>query len=192
MQLLELLRQPLPWYVGGPLIGLTVPLLLLLGNKSFGVSANLQHLCAMIPSRIPYFNYDWRKTGGWSLLFALGIVLGGLVAGVLLDNPEPIRLSERTVADLAALGVGAQGEYVPQEIFSWQGLFTLPGFLLMVVGGFLVGFGARYAGGCTSGHAITGLANLQLPSLVAVIGFFIGGLLSAHLLLPLILGGGNG
>lgn len=192
MDLLELLRQPLPWYIGGPLIGLMVPLLLLLGNKQFGVSSNLQHLCAIIPTRNPYFAYDWRKVGGWSLIFALGIVVGGLIAGVLFDNPEPVRIAESTVSDLAALGVGAQGEYVPQEIFSWQSLFTFPGLVLMVVGGFLVGFGARYAGGCTSGHAITGLANLQLPSLVAVVGFFVGGLISAHLLLPLILGGANG
>ena len=56
--------------------------------------------------------------------------------------------------------------------------------MVLAVGGFLVGFGTRYAGGCTSGHAISGLSNLQLPSLVAVIGFFIGGLVMTHLIFP--------
>jgi uncharacterized membrane protein YedE/YeeE len=56
----------------------------------------------------------------------------------------------------------------------------------MVIGGFLVGFGTRYAGGCTSGHAISGLSNLQFASLIATIGFFAGGLIATHLLYPLL------
>ena len=187
MGILELLRQPLPWYVAGPLIGFLVPVLLLLGNKQFGFSANLRHACAMLPTRVDFFRYDWRAVGGWNLIFALGTLLGGLVAGMLLYNPEPLALSAQTAAELEALGVPVDGELVPPTLFSWTSLFTLPGFILMVLGGFLVGFGARYAGGCTSGHAISGLANLQLPSLVAVVGFFIGGLLTTFVLLPLIL-----
>jgi uncharacterized protein len=187
MAILEALRQPWPWYVTGPLIGLLVPALLLLGNKHFGFSSNLRHACAMMPSRIDFFNYDWRHVGGWNLIFALGTVLGGLTAGVLLSNPEPLRVSSQTAADLTALGVSVDGQLVPGELFSWSSLTTLPGFILMVLGGFLIGFGARYAGGCTSGHAISGLANLQLPSLVAVAGFFIGGLLTTFVLLPVIL-----
>lgn len=189
MGILESLQHPWPWYVAGPLIGLTVPLLLLLGNKVFGISSNLRHACAMLPgsSRIGFFNYNWRKEA-WSLVFVFGVLVGGFVGGVLLADPEPLQVAAGTQRDLAALGVEVDGTLVPQRLFSWSGLLTLPGFLLMVGGGFLVGFGARYAGGCTSGHAISGLSNLQLPSLVAVIGFFIGGLISTHLLLPLILG----
>jgi uncharacterized protein len=189
MGILEWLRHPWPWYVAGPLIGLTVPLLLLLGNKAFGISSNLRHVCAMLPGsrRVDLFNYDWRKEA-WNLVFVLGVLVGGFVGGVLLASPEPLEVAASTQRDLAALGVAVDGTLVPQGLFSWSGLLTLPGFLLLVGGGFLVGFGARYAGGCTSGHAISGLSNLQLPSLVAVIGFFIGGLISTYLLLPLILG----
>jgi uncharacterized membrane protein YedE/YeeE len=187
MGILDFLRQPWPWYVAGPLIGLTVPLLLLLGNKQFGISSNLRHLCAAIPNKNPFFNYSWRKEGGWNLLFALGIVLGGFIAAVLLTSPEPLQVAPDTAAALEALGVNVDGNYVPTDLFDPRQLFTLPGFLLMVGGGFLIGFGARYAGGCTSGHAIAGLANLQLPSLIAVIGFFTGGLISTFLLLPLVL-----
>lgn len=186
MSLIEVLRHPWPWYVSGPLIGLTVPLLLLLGNRAFGVSANLRHLCAMVPSRSDFFRYDWRRIGGWNLMFALGIVLGGLLAATLLADPEPLRVAASTRADLEGLGIGVSGTMVPAGLFSLAGLFTVKGFVLMVGGGFLIGFGTRWAGGCTSGHAITGLANLQLPSLIAVIGFFAGGLLMTHLLLPLI------
>jgi uncharacterized membrane protein YedE/YeeE len=187
MGIYSLLTEPWAWYVAGPLIGLTVPLLLLLGNKSFGISSSLQHICAMTGYKKPYFNYDWRKVGGWNLIFVLGIVLGGLFAGVLFANPEPLQVAASTQKELAAIGVEVDGKLVPTSLFTFANLFTLKGFLLMVCGGFFIGFGTRYADGCTSGHAITGLASLQLPSLIAVIGFFVGGLISTHFLLPLIL-----
>lgn len=187
--MIDFLAQPWPWYVAGPLIGLIVPLLLLLGGKSFGISANLRHLCAAtVPGRVAFFRYDWKGSGLWNLVFALGIVIGGFTAATLLSSPDPVvGISEATRADLRALGIDDLTGLVPHQLISWRGLATLPGFLLIVGGGFLVGFGARYAGGCTSGHAISGLADLQLPSLVAVIGFFIGGLFATHVLLPLIL-----
>ncbi len=188
--MIETLSQPWPWYVAGPLIGVTVTLLLLLGNKTFGVSSSLQHVCAAtVPGQNPYLCYDWRQSGLWNLVFVLGIVLGGVVTGLWLSSPEPVAIAETTVADLAALGIANDGGLMPEEIYSLQALTSPAGFLVVVLGGFLVGFGARWAGGCTSGHGIMGLANLQLPSLVAIVGFFIGGLVSTHLLLPLILGG---
>ena len=188
---MEFLSQPWPWYIGGPLIGLTVPLLLFLGGKQFGISSVFRDMCAAtLPDEIaPEFcRFDWKQDL-WNILFVLGILIGGFLAGVVFKNPEPIKLSEQTVQDLIALGISPEDfkEFIPVSIFSWSGLFTLPGFVLMVVGGFLVGFGARYAGGCTSGHAIMGLSALEPASLVAVIGFFIGGLITTHLLLPLIL-----
>lgn len=182
------MSQPWPWYVSGPLIGLIVPLLLLVGGRQFGVSANLRHLYAACGlSRNPFFTYDWRREGAWNLVFALGLVLGGFIAvGVLSPGGVTPAISEATRADLATLGVTDTGGLVPRQLVSWPALATWPGFLTMVVGGFLVGFGARWAGGCTSGHAISGLANLQLPSLLAVAGFFAGGLVMTHFLLPLL------
>lgn len=188
MNLLHFLWQPWPWYVAGPLLGLTVPALLIFGNKQFGISSNLRHLCAIIPSKVAFFSYDWKREGSWNLIFALGIVLGGFLGGVVFENPNPVAISAQTTAQLAHLGVPQGDTLMPTALFGWHSLFTLRGFLLMVVGGFLVGFGARYAGGCTSGHGITGLSMLQLSSLVALIGFFVGGSLVTHLLLPLILG----
>ncbi len=183
----SLLTTPLPWYVTGPLIGLVVPALLLAGNRSFGVSSNLRHLCAIAsPVKPGFLRYDWRGVGGWNLAFLAGVVLAGAFIGWLIPSPT-LTLSGQTLRDLAALGVADTTGYVPASLFSWHALTTLHGLAMIVGGGFLIGFGTAYAGGCTSGHAITGLAALQLPSLVAVAGFFGGGLLGTHVLLPLVL-----
>lgn len=187
MTLLEWLRQPWPWYVSGPLIGLIVPALLILGNKSFGISSSLRHICAAcIPMSLPFFQYDWRKEL-WNLFFVAGIVLGAVVVMLLLRDPEPVQVNAALVTELSGYGVRDYHGLVPVELFNWDALFTLKGFILMVVGGLLVGFGTRYAGGCTSGHAIMGLSTLQLPSLVATISFMVGGFFVANLILPLIL-----
>ncbi len=184
--MLELLSEPWPWYVAGPLIGLMVPLLLWAGGE-FGVSENLRHICAaVLPTRNDFFRYDWKATGLWNLTFALGIVLGGAVAATVLASPDPLIVSDATAADLAVMGLTTFEGLAPAQVFSWQGLATVPGFVMIVIGGSLVGFGARYAGGCTSGHAISGLANLQLASLLAVLGFFAGGLLATWFILPLL------
>ena len=186
--MMELLASPWPWYVAGPLIGLIVPALLVIGGKMFGISANLRTACAIVaPGKVEFFKFDWKRAGGWNLAFSLGILIGGFLAATLLANPDPIAISAATKMDLAALGITDFSGLVPSDLFSWENVLTLKGFLLLGVGGFLVGFGAAYAGGCTSGHAIMGLADLQLPSLVAVLGFFAGGLITTHFLLPLIL-----
>jgi len=186
---MDWLTQSWPWYVGGPLIGLFVPLLLWMGNRMFGISSSLRHVCAATcPGKSKFLDYDWKGSGLWNLFFVAGVTLGGFLAGTVLADPQAFLLSESMRTEMGALGITHFDTMLPPEIFSWAGLATVPGFVLMVGGGFLVGFGARWADGCTSGHAIMGLANLQLPSLIAVVGFFIGGLISAHLLLPVILG----
>lgn len=187
--MIEFVSQPWPWYVAGPLIGLIVPLLLLIGGKQLGISSSLQHMCAAIaPGKSEFLSYDWRKRGSWSLTMAVGILLGGFIGATLFASPDPsIDLSPATIEALSGLGVQDFTGLVPADFFSWAGLTSIPGIAMIVGGGFLVGFGSRYAGGCTSGHAISGLANLQFPSLVAVIGFFVGGLLVTHLVLPLLL-----
>lgn len=185
--MIEIIKQPWAWHVAGPLIGLTVPALLILGNKSFGISSSLRHICAAcIPANIPFFKYDWKKEA-WNLFFVFGIFLGGTIAVNLLSNPKPIEINPKLVTELAGYGITNYNSLVPEDIMNWQSLFTLKGFLIMVVGGFLVGFGTRYAGGCTSGHAIMGLSNLQLPSLIATMSFMIGGFTMANLILPFIL-----
>lgn len=185
--MLELLRQPWPWYVAGPLLGLTVPLLLWIGNKSLGISSTLRDVCAAcLPAGIPFFQYDW-KSRSWNLFFVSGIFLGAVVSVTLLANPKPVAIAPATVQDLQALGLHDFSGLGPAELFSWDQLLTWRGLIFTVVGGFLVGFGTRYAGGCTSGHSIFGLATLQWPSLVATICFMAGGFLTTHLLLPLIL-----
>ncbi|OAN63023.1 YeeE/YedE family protein [Balneola sp. EhC07] len=187
MELIEFLRQPWPWYVAGPLIGLIVPILLIAGGKLFGVSANLRHACAAcVPGDIEFFKYDWKKSGKWNLVFVAGTILGGFIGGWLLSNPDPINISAQTITDLKALGISDFSGMLPSDVFNWENVASTQGIILMIVGGFLVGFGARYAGGCTSGHAITGLADLQLASLLAVIGFFAGGLFITYVIYPFI------
>jgi uncharacterized protein len=186
--LLSFVSRPWPWYVAGPLIGLVVPVLLLVGNKQFGISANLRHACAIVaPGKVAFFRYDWRGAGSWNLAFVAGVLLGGFIAGQWLASDAPIMLSAATKADLAALGVHDLSGLAPRELFSWASLSSVRGFVTLVGGGLLVGFGTAYAGGCTSGHAISGLADLQLPSLIAVLGFFAGGLITTWLILPVLL-----
>jgi uncharacterized membrane protein YedE/YeeE len=182
----EALTHTWPWYIAGPLIGLFVPLLQLVGDKQLGISGNLRHLCsALLPRRNDFLRYDWRGAGAWNLLFALGTLAGGWI-GVSLLGTREIAISPETQAALRGLGLQDLSGLAPREVISWSGLLSLRGFVSVVVGGFLVGFGTAYAGGCTSGHAINGLSGFQLRSLWAVLGFFAGGLLATHLLLPLL------
>ena len=178
------LVAPWPWYVAGPVIGFMVPLMLLIGNRSFGISSNLRHLCAITQPRqvgVDFFSYNWREQT-WSLVFAGGTVVGGVLAGVVFANPDPVQLSDATRALLASWGIRQARELIPAELFGlgWRNA------VLLVFGGILVGFGTRYAAGCTSGHAITGLSAMQPQSLIAVVGIFAGGMFSAHFILPLL------
>lgn len=185
--MLEWIKQPWPWYVAGPLIGLTVPLLLILGNRTFGISSSLRHICAAcIPANIPFFKYDWKKES-WNLFFVAGVLVGGFIAFNYLSNNAPMEVNPKLAQEMAGYGITNYEGLIPKELFNWPALFTLKGFILMIVGGFLVGFGTRYAGGCTSGHSIMGLSNLQWPSLVATCCFMAGGFIMANLILPIIL-----
>lgn len=187
MNFIELVKQPWPWYVAGPLIGLMVPTLLIFGNKTFGISSSLRHICAScFPAKIPFFQYNWRKEV-WNLFFVFGVFIGGIITMLYLNNDAAVVVDPRLVSELSAYGISDYSNLVPAELFSWASLATPRGMIMMVLGGFLVGFGTRYAGGCTSGHAIMGLSMLQLPSLVATICFMVGGFIMANLILPLIL-----
>ena len=187
MSFIEWIRQPWPWYVAGPMIGLMVPVLLILGNRTFGISSSLRHVCAAcIPGNISFFRYEWKKES-WNLLFAAGVIIGGLLVALFLSNPDPVQVNPKLAEELSGYGISDYHSLLPSQVFNWPALLTARGLILMVGGGFMVGFGTRYAGGCTSGHTIMGLSNLQLPSLIATLSFMAGGFIMANLILPLIM-----
>jgi uncharacterized membrane protein YedE/YeeE len=184
---MDIIFQTWPWYVSGFLIGMIMLSLIYFG-KAFGMSSNLRSLCSMAGAGkyVSFFDFDW-KSQRWNLVVVLGAMLGGFVAVHFMSDPSNVDINPNTIAQLAQLGIDApNGKLMPDALFGTQIWQSPKSILILLIGGILIGFGTRYAGGCTSGHAISGLSNLQLPSLKAVIGFFIGGLIMAHFLLPLI------
>jgi len=178
--------HPLPWWIAGPLIGLIVPALLIAGNKTFGISSNFRHICAAVaPCGIEFFGHDWKRLGLWNLTLLAGVFTGAALAAHFA--PPTVQISARTIEALRGIGVRDFAGLAPHDVFAWASLLTFRGFVCIVAGGFLVGFGTAYAGGCTSGHAIAGLADRQLASLIAVVGFFAGGLATTYFILPRIL-----
>ena len=184
---MEWILQPWPWYVSGPLIALTMFILLYVG-KNFGMSSNLRTLCTMCGAdkTCDFFCFDW-KAQRWNLLVVLGAMLGGFVAVHFMSDDSNVDINPKTIAQLAQLGIDApNGKLLPDTLFG-NDVFQSPKMIsILVIGGILIGFGTRYASGCTSGHAISGLSNLQIKSLKAVIGFFIGGLIMSHFILPVL------
>ena len=186
---MNIITDPWPWYVAGPLIALTMFILLFLG-KQFGMSSNLRTACSVMGAgkAADFFKFDW-KAQRWNLTVVLGAIIGGFIA-INYMSDGTVEINPETAQQLAVdYNITSAGEaYLPPEIFAVDQLSDPLILSVLLIGGFLVGFGARYAGGCTSGHAISGLSNLQLPSLIAVIGFFIGGLIMINFLYPLIFG----
>ena len=193
MNIIEFISQPWHWAVSGAAIALVMFLLILLGSR-FGISTSFETICTIAGAgkRIPYFNVDWKKQQ-WLLMFIAGSMIGAFIASHYLPSDAPVQIAQSTIDDLSTLGIStpsvlSEGAgFLPMEIFSFDQLSSMTTIVFTVLGGLLIGFGTRYAGGCTSGNAISGLSNLKLPSLVAVIGLFIGGLLMTHVLFPLIL-----
>jgi uncharacterized protein len=184
--MLELIKQPWHWAISGSAISLIMFTLLFFG-RSFGFSSNLRTICAACGAgkTTEFFKFDW-KAQLWNIVFLVGAIIGGFIAQQYLSSTTPIQISAATIKDITKLGFQAPEALQPAELFSWEAICSLKGFILLAAGGLLIGFGTRYAGGCTSGHAISGLSNLQFPSLIAVIGFFIGGLVITFLIFPLI------
>jgi uncharacterized protein len=184
---MNIIFQTWTWYVSGFLIGMIMLSLIYFG-KTFGMSSNLRSLCSMtgIGKRVTFFDFDW-KAQRWNLVVVLGAMLGGFVAVHFMSDASNVTINPKTIAQLAQMGIDApNGKLMPNAVFGTQIWQSPKSVFILIIGGVLIGFGSRYAGGCTSGHAISGLSNLQLPSLKAVMGFFIGGLIMAHFLLPLI------
>jgi uncharacterized membrane protein YedE/YeeE len=184
---MEFITQPWAWYVAGPIIALIMFLLFYFGER-FGVSSNLETFCSIggAGKFVDYFKIDWKQNS-WNLVFVAGAIAGGFIAAQWLSPSDVVAINPQTVQDLADIGISNAGaSYLPDEIFSIDTMLSLKGFSILLIAGVMVGFGARWAGGCTSGHAIVGLSNLELPSLISVIGFFIGGLVMTWIILPLI------
>jgi uncharacterized protein len=184
---MDFIFQTWPWYISGFLIGMVMLCLIYFG-KVFGMSSNLSTLCTMTGAgkKVPFFNTNWKEQG-WNLLVVLGAMVGGFVAVHFMSDPTNVALNPITIQQLSHMGIDApNGKLLPDAFFS-NAVFQSPKMIaILIIGGFLIGFGTRYASGCTSGHAISGLSNLQIKSLKAVIGFFIGGLIASHFILPLI------
>lgn len=152
---MENLFHSWPWYVAGPVIGLFVPLLLLVGNKLFGLSSSFDHICDFsftknIKSKIQFND----SKDGWKAYFIIGITIGAAISTSFL-----------TFGDV---------RFLPSNYYS------VLGFVKLFFGGLLIGFGTRYAGGCTSGHSITGISLLNPASIKATIAFFVGGLIYTY------------
>ena len=184
--MIEFISQPWSWYVSGFFISAIMFAMIFFG-QSFGFSSNLRTICAISGAGkvSKFFDFNW-KAQIWNLVFLVGAIIGGFIAKEFLSTGEAVQISEATIRDLNELGFSNPTSVQPEEIFSWEAIFTLKGFLILSIGGFLVGFGSRYAGGCTSGHAISGISDLQVPSMIAVVGFFAGGLFMTYILYPLI------
>jgi uncharacterized membrane protein YedE/YeeE len=182
----ELITQTWAWWFSGAMIA-SIMFFLLYFGQSFGFSSNLRTICAAagLGKKTKFFDFNW-KAQTWNIVFLIGSIIGGYIASQFLSSGQPVEISAATINDLSKMGIAAPESLQPNELFSLEAVFSLKGFLILAFGGLMVGFGSRYAGGCTSGHAISGLSNLQWPSLIAVIGFFIGGLAMTYLIMPLI------
>lgn len=182
----EFITQTWSWWFSGLVISAIMFFLIYFGQY-FGFSSNLRTICAAsgVGKKYKFFDFNW-KSKIWNIAFLIGAVIGGFIAKQFLSSDLPVQISTSTIQDLAKLNIAAPTALQPAELFSWDAVLSIKGFLILAFGGFLVGFGSRYAGGCTSGHAISGLSDLQWPSFVAVIGFFIGGLVMTHFIFPLI------
>ncbi|TWO32610.1 YeeE/YedE family protein [Seonamhaeicola sediminis] len=184
---MEFILNPWPWYISGPLIAFVMAILLYFG-KTFGMSSSLKTMCSALGANkfSDFFRFNW-KDQRWNLTIVIGAIIGGFIAIQFLSNHTKTDLNPTTITELQQMGFENPGAtLVPNEMFSFESLTSIKAIILLIIGGLLVGFGTRYASGCTSGHAITGLSSLQKQSLIAVIGFFIGGLIMTNFILPLI------
>ena len=184
--MIELLTQPWSWWFSGAMIAAIMFFLIFFG-QSFGFSSNLKTICSAVGlgKTNKFFDFNW-KSQMWNLVFLIGTILGGFLTKQFLSTDIPVHIAQSTIDDLSKLGIAAPESLQPAEIFSLEAMLSLKGFMILSFGGLMVGFGSRYANGCTSGHAISGLSDLQIPSLIAVIGFFAGGLIMTFLIMPLL------
>lgn len=166
MRLLLNDHEPLHWAVAGVAIALITLALLFLTNRRLGISTGFEDVCALALPR-PYFQRaSLRAEGRWRLAFLAGLVIGGFLSAATSGGWAPTW--SLGIFD-EALGLGPAGK-----------------LLWMFAGGWCIGFGTRLAGGCTSGHGIFGMSNLEVPSLLATLSFMVGGIVTTHLVFFLV------
>lgn len=158
----------LPWYIAGPLIGLIVPALLFLRQKQFGISSSFSFILSQVLPKNDYFKSAKRKSN-WQFHFALGIIISAVVSSYFL-LPK----------DLVIENLASEGAYLKEQIYSIDNIY------LFLIGGLLIGFGARYADGCTAGNCIMGVSQFSISSIIATISFFIAGVVTAQFINPLL------
>jgi len=186
LNIINFFSQPWPWYIAGPLIGLIIILLQWIDNKPLAASSSYRHICAAtFPSGITFLKYDW-KGEIWNLYFVAGIIAGGVLTGALHQTSQ-VNITNETIQQLLAAGLTDTSGFAPAQLFSFAAFQTISGFLIIVLGGFLIGFGSRYAGGCVSGHSMTGISDLQWTSMLGTMCIFLGGIFTSYILLPLLI-----
>lgn len=174
----QFIYEPWPWWIGGPLIGLFVISLILIEGKQLGISSSYQYVCAKIsPWKLDYFKDPVKMA--WQFWFVIGLMLGGFLLHLMIP-PYQIEIAETSVKTLGSIGISEQVGFAPAELYE----FTFKSIVILIAGGITIGFGARYANGCTAGHAIMGCAQLSPASIVSTICFFVGGLFATYFIVP--------
>jgi len=187
MKIDELLLIKWHWAFSGFMVSLVMLGLILLG-KSFGLSSTYRTFCAFMGGGkiSDFFRFDFRSQL-WNILFIVGVIIGGFIASEFFFDIKSIVIDKQAVQFLKSAGflnhTSKIETLLPPELFN----LNARGLIIICTGGILSGFGARYAGGCTSGHFVSGLSNLQLPSLITLIFFMVGGMITTHFIIPIIL-----
>ena len=158
----------LPWYISGPLIGLTVPLLLIVNEKQFGTSSSFRFIGSKLFKKTKYFIYK-NEIDAWQFHFAIGLVISSIIIPTLIDIENISKIEENSTYGL-----------INKKIYDFSNIF------IFFIGGMFIGYGSRYANGCTAGHCIMGISQFSLSSLISTVSFFIGGLFVSHIIIPII------
>ncbi len=96
-----------------------------------------------------FFDFNWRAQK-WNLTVIVGAAIGGFIAMNFLTEDPAVAINPETVSILQGLGFQSAGEaYLPDELFCLEALTDWKALPILIIGGFLLGFGARWAGGCT-------------------------------------------
>jgi len=156
-------------YIVGIGIGILSWLTFLISKKPIGCSTAFARTSGMIEKLFrgkkveqKLYYKEVEPVVDWEWMLVLGVVIGALISALLSGD--------------------FRWQWVPSRWAATFGTAVFPRVIVAITGGICLGFGARWAGGCTSGHGISGTLQLAVSSWVAAISFFIGGIITALLL----------